>query len=75
VKAKEVNAAIRRAGGRQVSQRGSHRKFELEYERPDGTVGKLQTIVPQHAGDIPNGTLGNIEKAFAPVPGEGWLTK
>jgi predicted RNA binding protein YcfA (HicA-like mRNA interferase family) len=39
----------------------------------DGTGVTAQTTVPQHAGNIPIGTLRSIEKDMASVFGEGWL--
>jgi predicted RNA binding protein YcfA (HicA-like mRNA interferase family) len=45
----------------------------VEYELPDGTTGKAMTTVPQHPGDIPNGTLSAIEKDLAIALGKGWL--
>lgn len=51
-----------------LRQRGSHRR----YEATDGST-TCQTTVPQHAGDIPLGTLRSIEKDMAPLFGEGWL--
>lgn len=68
VKAREVNRAIERRGGYMVRQVGSHRR----YEAVSGDV-KRQTIVSQHPGDIPAGTLRKIEKDMEPVFGEDWL--
>lgn len=39
----------------------------------DGTTVTAATTVAQHAGDIPIGTLRQIEKDMIPVFGEGWL--
>ncbi|WP_448061743.1 type II toxin-antitoxin system HicA family toxin [Cellulomonas hominis] len=63
-----MNARIERAGGHQVAQRGSHRKYSV-------TIGEVtaRTTVPQHTGDIPNGTLRAIERDLEPVLGKGWL--
>jgi predicted RNA binding protein YcfA (HicA-like mRNA interferase family) len=68
VKAREVNARIQRAGGQQVGQRGSHRKYSVVV---DGVTAR--TTVPQHTGDIPAGTLRAIERDLEPVLGKGWL--
>ena len=73
VRAREVNQRIERLGGYQTRQRGSHRMFEASTELSDGTKVIVRTVVAQHAGDIPNGTLRSIEKDMAPVFGEGWL--
>jgi predicted RNA binding protein YcfA (HicA-like mRNA interferase family) len=73
VKPREVNRKILRAGGIEVRQTGSHRRFAVEYTKPDGTAGKVFTTVPQHGGDIPIGTLASIEKALEPALGKGWL--
>ncbi len=63
-----MNRKIERLGGYQLRQRGSHRR----YEAIKGTI-TARTTVPQHAGDIPAGTLRSIEKAMEPVFGQGWL--
>ncbi|MFB6392705.1 type II toxin-antitoxin system HicA family toxin [Polymorphospora lycopeni] len=68
MRAREVNQRIERLGGTMLRQRGSHRI----YRATNGTT-TAQTVVPQHAGDIPNGTLKSIEKALEPVFGKGWL--
>jgi predicted RNA binding protein YcfA (HicA-like mRNA interferase family) len=73
MRAREVNRKILRAGGQMVLQIGSHRRFAVEYELPDGTTGKAMTTVPQHPGDIPNGTLSAIEKDLAIALGKGWV--
>jgi predicted RNA binding protein YcfA (HicA-like mRNA interferase family) len=70
-----VNRAILRRGGRMVRQRGSHRRYEASGPGPDGMPVTVATIVAQHPGDIPSGTLRAIEKDLAPVFGERWLTK
>lgn len=59
---------IRRAGGQLVRQVGSHRRW-----RVSGNGVTASTAVPQHPGDIPDGTLGKIERDLAPVLGRGWL--
>lgn len=33
---------------------------------------KLLTVVPQHSGDIPRGTLAAIDRQLAPAFGKGW---
>jgi len=70
VLAREVNARIERAGGVQVAQRGSHRKYRV-------TAGAVtrRTIVPQHSGDVPRGALRAIERDLAEVLGERWLLR
>jgi predicted RNA binding protein YcfA (HicA-like mRNA interferase family) len=69
--AREVNRRIEKLGGVQVSQVGSHRKYQAD--RTDGN-GTCQTIVPQHKGrDIRPGTLASIEKQMEPAFGKGWL--
>jgi predicted RNA binding protein YcfA (HicA-like mRNA interferase family) len=74
VRAREVNARIEARGGVAISQRGSHRKYRAETTR-GGTRVSAITIVAQHPGDIPTGTLRKIEKDLEPVFGERWLTK
>jgi predicted RNA binding protein YcfA (HicA-like mRNA interferase family) len=73
VRARDVNRRIERLGGELLRQRGSHRRYEATKTLPDGTVVKAATTVAQHAGDIPGGTLRQIEKDMIPVFGEGWL--
>jgi len=68
VKAREVNARIERAGGQQVAQRGSHRKYLAVVA---GVTAR--TTVLQHTGDIPIGTLRAIERDLEPVFGKRWL--
>ncbi|WP_202870344.1 type II toxin-antitoxin system HicA family toxin [Kribbella sp. VKM Ac-2571] len=53
MKAREVIRAIQRAGGTQTRQVGSHRRFRVDYTRPDGSPGTVFTTVPDHGGDIP----------------------
>lgn len=60
---------IERSGGALVRQRGSHRLYRVV--AADGTTA--QTVVPQHGGDIPVGTLRAIERDLVPVLGERWL--
>jgi predicted RNA binding protein YcfA (HicA-like mRNA interferase family) len=68
MKAREVNTRIKALGGRELRQRGSHLIF-----RVDHTTGPIQTVVPQHTGDIPVGTLHSIQKDLEPAFGKGWL--
>jgi predicted RNA binding protein YcfA (HicA-like mRNA interferase family) len=68
MRAREVNARIERAGGVNAGQRGSHRKYIVTVQ---GQTAR--TTVPQHAGDIPKGTLAAIERDLEPVLGKGWL--
>lgn len=58
-----------------VRQVGSHRRYRATFTRPDGSEGQVSTIVAQHTGDIPNGTLHQIEKDMDPAWGKGWLTR
>lgn len=75
VRAREVNHRIERLGGRVLRQRGSHRRYEARATLADGTVVVVATTVAQHPGDIPAGTLRQIEKDLAPLFGEGWLNR
>ena len=68
MRAREVNRAIERRGGRMVRQVGSHRRYRAGSEE---TV--CHTTVPQHPGDIPTGTLRAIERDLEPVFGRRWL--
>ena len=51
VRAKQLVAAMKRLGFREVRQKGSH----LQLKRANVTVP-----VPMHAGDLPQGTLHSI---------------
>lgn len=63
--AREVEALLRRYGFRQVSQKGSHRKWR----HPESG---LQVIVPQHRGrQLPLGTLKHI-LTNAEIPEAEW---
>jgi predicted RNA binding protein YcfA (HicA-like mRNA interferase family) len=73
VRAREVNREIERRGGYAVRQVGSHRRYRVDYTRPDGTDGRVDTTVAQHPGDIPRGTLRAIERGREPAFGKGWL--
>jgi predicted RNA binding protein YcfA (HicA-like mRNA interferase family) len=68
MKAREVNQRIEKAGGEILRQKGSHRFYSITV---DGVTAR--TTVPQHTGDIPNGTLRAIEKDMEPALGKGWL--
>jgi predicted RNA binding protein YcfA (HicA-like mRNA interferase family) len=73
VRAREVNREIERRGGYMVRQVGSHRRYRVDYTRPDGTEAHVDTTVAQHPGDIPRGTLNRIQRDLEPVLGKGWL--
>lgn len=73
MRAREVNRAIERAGGTNLRQVGSHRRYRITKTGDDGTTLTAHTTVPQHPGDIPAGTLRSIERDLEPVLGKGWL--
>jgi predicted RNA binding protein YcfA (HicA-like mRNA interferase family) len=75
VRAREVNREIERRGGWADRQVGSHRRYKARYVRADGTTGTVSTAVAQHPGDIPPGTLRQIEKDLEPAFGKGWLRR
>ena len=62
MKAREVNRKIERLGGVMIRQVGSHRRYVVTFTDDTGTEAKAATTVPQHAGDIPIGTLRAIER-------------
>ena len=62
MKAREVNRKIERLGGVMIRQVGSHRRYVVAFTDDTGTEAKAATTVPQHAGDIPIGTLRAIER-------------
>ena len=73
VRAREVNRRIERLGGVMARQAGSHRRYVITYTDAAGAAAKVATTVPQHAGDIPPGTLRAIERDLEPALGKGWL--
>ncbi len=73
VKAREVNRRIERLGGVMVRQVGSHRRYLVVVTDDTGVETKAATTVPQHAGDIPVGTLRAIERDLEAALGKGWL--
>jgi predicted RNA binding protein YcfA (HicA-like mRNA interferase family) len=73
VKAREVNRKIERLGGSMVRQVGSHRRYVVAFTDDTGAEAKATTTVPQHAGDIPAGTLRAIERDLEAALGKGWL--
>ena len=50
---------------RKVSQKGSHVKWEV--------FGHCRIIVPEHRGDIPEGTLSSIQRQGKHCLGDDWL--
>ena len=73
VKAREVNRRIERLGGVIVRQVGSHRRYVVAFTDANEAEAKVSTTVPQHAGDIPAGTLRAIERDLEAALGKGWL--
>jgi predicted RNA binding protein YcfA (HicA-like mRNA interferase family) len=73
VRAREVNRRVERLGGMMVRQVGSHRRYVATYANAAGREITVATTVPQHAGDIPAGTLRAIERDLEPAFGRGWL--
>lgn len=58
---------LKKQGCLVVRQRGSHKIVRCE--------SGCQTVVPDHGGDIPLGTLRNIEKHLEPCLGADWLDR
>ncbi len=56
-----------------IRQAGSHRRYVVTYTDAAGRETTVATTVPQHAGDIPAGTLRAIERDLEPAFEEGWL--
>ena len=73
MRAREVNRRIERLGGKMVRQVGSHRRYAVTYTGTAGRETTVATTVPQHAGDIPAGTLRAMERDLEPALGRGWL--
>ena len=68
-----MNRRIERLGGVMARQAGSHRRYVITYTDAAEAAAKVATTVPQHAGDIPAGTLRAIERDLEPALGKGWL--
>jgi predicted RNA binding protein YcfA (HicA-like mRNA interferase family) len=68
-----VNRRIERLGGVMVRQVGSHRRYVVVFTNDSGVEARAATIVPQHSGDIPAGTLRAIERDLEAALGKGWL--
>jgi predicted RNA binding protein YcfA (HicA-like mRNA interferase family) len=73
MKAREVNRRIERLGGVMIRQVGSHRRYVVAFNNEAGAEVTAATTVPQHAGDIPVGTLRAIERDLEAALGKGWL--
>ena len=71
VKVRELNRRIEALGGVMTRQRGSHRRYEVV--SAEGV--RAFTVVPQHAGEVPVGTLAAIDRDLAPVLGKGWTRR
>jgi len=56
-----------------IRQVDSHRRYEVAFSDETGAEAKAATTVPQHAGDIPAGTLRAIERDLESALGKGWL--
>lgn len=56
-----------------IRQVGSHRRYVVTYIDSAGRDATVATIVAQHPGDIPAGTLRAIERDLEPALGKGWL--
>ena len=73
MKAREVNRRIERLGGVMIRQVGSHRRYVVAFTDDTGAEAEAATTVPQHAGDVPAGTLRAIERDLESPLGKGWL--
>jgi predicted RNA binding protein YcfA (HicA-like mRNA interferase family) len=73
MRAREVNRRFERLGGKMVRQVGSHRRYVVTNTDAAGSETRVATTVPQHAGDIPAGTLRAIERGLESALGRGWL--
>jgi len=56
-----------------VRQVGSHRWYVVTFTDGTGAEVQVATTVPQHAGDVPAGTLPAIERDLETALGKGWL--
>ncbi|HEX6221185.1 MAG TPA: type II toxin-antitoxin system HicA family toxin [Acidimicrobiia bacterium] len=64
--AAELARRLRRLGVTYREARGSHRLYR---------IGECTTILPMHTGDLPKGTLREIERDLEPCLGKKWLTR
>jgi len=68
MRAREIERKIVRLGGVHTRTVGSHKRYQVT-----GNGVTASTAVPQHPGDIPNGTLHKIQKDLEPALGKKWL--
>lgn len=68
MRATEVTKKLTAAGAELLRQRGSHQRWKATR---DGVT--TYTTVAIHRGDVPAGTLRQIEKQMEPTLGKGWL--
>lgn len=68
-----MNRRIERRDWVMARQVGSHRRYLVRYADAAGKQATVATTVPQHAGDMPSGTLRAIERDLEPAFGKGWL--
>ncbi|WP_259834060.1 type II toxin-antitoxin system HicA family toxin [Corynebacterium glucuronolyticum] len=64
----ELTKILAARGATMIRQRGSHQRWKASR---DGITA--YTTVAMHSGDIPQGTLRQIEQQMEPVLGKGWL--
>ncbi len=58
-----------------VRQAGSYRRYVVTYTDEEEIKRTAITIVAQHPGDIPVGTLRAIERDLEPAFGKKWLMR
>lgn len=70
MRATEITTTLAKAGATMIRQRGSHQRWRVT----DRGVTSY-TTVPMHRGDVPLGTVRQIEKDMERSLGKGWLLR
>lgn len=65
----ELERKMRRAADlvETLRQVGSHRRYRVTRNGQS-----IDVTIPQHRGEMKNGTVASIGKTLAPILGEGW---
>ncbi|WP_268753248.1 type II toxin-antitoxin system HicA family toxin [Corynebacterium glucuronolyticum] len=67
----ELTKILAARGATMIRQRGSHQRWKASR---DGITAYTTVAMPgMRSGDIPQGTLRQIEQQMEPVLGKGWL--
>lgn len=69
----DIARRIERMGGVLVRQRGSHRRYRIDFVDATGTRRSAFTTVPMHNRDMPIRTQYSIQRDLDEAFGKGWL--